>query len=478
MESLQSTARIGRRALIGAASALAAFGRRGRTQAQATRDVRFAFFGTDTEQVAYRRLIAAFHEIHPDIRIETVALGSGDASLAIGRVTGASYQPWLETAFTSDNAPDVFMIAYQRFRSFAVRGVIEPLGPYLSASKLMKAEDFYPTALDAFRYEEFPGDGLGGLPQNSSSLAIYYNLDIFDEFKVPYPEAGWDWPTFASTAARLTVDRDGDGRIGVYGLVADPTISRYAAFIWGAGGDFVDNVDRPSKIILDSMEAQEGLKFLASLGPGGMKVTPSEVESRRMTDLVRFSTGHAAMLIHSRRIVPTLREIPGLRWNVAPLPIGKTPANVLHSDAFCMSAGARDKEATWTFMEFALGPVGQKILAETGRTVPSLRSVAESDSFMKGTSFAAGFGLESATLPANNQSFIDNIAISRRLPTIATLPAVEASFNQAFKHAFYVDADVATASTNFFTASRGILGDRLSVPRFALLETESAETEE
>ena len=45
---------------------------------------------------------------------------------------------------------------------------------------------------------------------------------------------------------------------------------------------------------------------------------------------------------------------------------------------------------------------------------------------------------------------VDNIAISRRLPTIATLPAVEASFNQAFKHAFYVDGNVAAASTAFF----------------------------
>jgi hypothetical protein len=64
------------------------------------------------------------------------------------------------------------------------------------------------------------------------------------------------------------------------------------------------------------------------------------------------------------------------------------------------------------------------------------------------------------------------------LPTITTLQAVEASFNQAFKHAFYVDADVTTAATNFFSASRGILGDHLSVPRYALLESEGAETEE
>ena len=77
-----------------------------------------------------------------------------------------------------------------------------------------------------------------------------------------------------------------------------------------------------------------------------------------------------------------------------------------------------------------------------------------------------------ASVTVNNRAFIDNIAISRKLPSITTLPSVEASFNQAFKRAFFVDADIPTAMTNFFTASRGVLGDRLSVPRYALLDPE------
>jgi multiple sugar transport system substrate-binding protein len=479
MESFLSTARLGRRTLIGAASALAAFGRRTRADARTTRTVRFAFFGTDTEQRAYRRLIDAFEEQHPDIVIEPVGMGSGDPSLATGRATGSPYQPWLETSFTSATPPDVFMLSYQRFRHIAARGVIEPLDAYLSASTTIRAEDYFPVALDAFRFEDEPAHGLGGIPQNASSLAVYYNRDLFEEFKVQLPADDWDWQTFASTAARLTVDHDGDGRIDIYGLAIEPTISRYAAFVWGAGGDFVDDPDHPTRLILDTKEAQAGLGWLASLGPAGMKVTPPEVEARQVSDLVRFCAGHAAMLIHSRRIVPTLREITPLHWDVAPLPIGARPANVLHSDAFCMAAGSQDKEAAWTFIEFAVGPAGQSILAETGRTVPSLRAVAESDAFLKGTSLAGVLGLQQAAVPpANNRAFVDNIAIARRLPSIATLTAVEASFNQAFKHAFYVDADIPTAVTNFFTASRGVLGDRLSVPRYALMEPEAGNATE
>src|SRR5262249_2452046 len=123
MASFISTARLGRRALIGAASALAVFGRRTGSEARITRTVRFAFFGTDSEQQAYRRLIDAFQEKHPDIAIEPIGMGSGDPSLALGRATGSAYQPWLDTSFTSDTPPDVFMLSYQRFRNVAARGV-------------------------------------------------------------------------------------------------------------------------------------------------------------------------------------------------------------------------------------------------------------------------------------------------------------------------------------------------------------------
>jgi multiple sugar transport system substrate-binding protein len=186
-------------------------------------------------------------------------------------------------------------------------------------------------------------------------------------------------------------------------------------------------------------------------------VTPTEAQTRLASDLFRFTAGRAAMLIHTRRIVPTLRQTSGLSWDVAPLPIGTRPANVLHSDAFCLAAGAADKEAAWSLIEFAVGPEGQTILAETGRTVPSLPAVAESDAFLKGTTLARALGLDGLGLPP---------AIARPLPSITSLPSVEASFDQGFKRVFYDGGDVATAAAGVAEASRGLFGDHLSVPRF------------
>jgi multiple sugar transport system substrate-binding protein len=88
------------------------------------------------------------------------------------------------------------------------------------------------------------------------------------------------------------------------------------------------------------------------------------------------------MLLNSRRGLPTYREIKDFDWDVAALPAGKQAATVLHADGYCMAAASKNKPAAWAFAEFANSAEGQTIVAKTGRTVPSLRSVAASPAFL------------------------------------------------------------------------------------------------
>lgn len=488
MAMLLDTTRAGRRAVLTALGALAVLGRGQKARAKSKRVVRFAFFGSAAEHRAYQQLVDAFETAQPDIEVEMAGLDSGDASLRLDALMqhpdrpwllrGGPYQSWLWRELASPTAPDVFVLSYQRFPAYAARGVLEPLGPYLSASAILAGEDFYPAALDAFRSEDVADGGQGAVPLNASSLAVYYNRDLFTKRGVLQPGDGWTWDEFADAADALTLNRDADGRAEIHGLVVEPRLSRSAAFVWGAGGDLIDDPAQPTRLTLETAEAQEGLRWFAGLGPAGRNVTPTAEEARQVNDLVRFVSGRAAMFVHTRRVVPVLREATGLNWDVAPLPTGKTPANVLHSDGLCMLAGARDKEAAWAFIEFAVGPAGQAVLAATGRTVPSLRSVGDSDAFLRGTTLPLQFGGEPLGLaPARGRVFLDNVDISRRVPAIATLPAVEGAFDQAFQRAFYVDADVPAATAEFAAGVHGILGDRLTAPRY-LMRDGMVETEE
>ena len=80
----------------------------------------------------------------------------------------------------------------------AARDALEPLGPYVEDSEVFEEDDFYPEALDAFRW----GGELTCLPQNISSLIVYYNRDLFKRFGVPPPTDGMRWNELVFRAQR------------------------------------------------------------------------------------------------------------------------------------------------------------------------------------------------------------------------------------------------------------------------------------
>ena len=399
----------------------------GSAAAQDPATVSFAFWGAPEEREAYESVVETFEGLHPEIDVEIQYTASqGD------------YQTKIATQFAAGDEPDVFLTNYRNYGQFAARDALQPLQPYVDQSTKLKEEDFYELPLDAFRYG---GEDLTCIPQNASSLAVYYNVDQFNAAGVPLPNDGWTWQEFEDAAVTLTQDTDGDGRTDVHGLAVDPSMIRYVPFILGAGGQIVDDVDNPTTLTLDTPDAMAGIEWFVGLGATGLGVTPLEAEVQSEDDTSRFMNGRAAMLMNSRRSVPTLREIDGFTWDVAPLPVGERAANVLHSDAYCMAASAGDKDAAWAFIEYAAGPDGQQVLSATGRLVPSIKSVAQSNAFLKGTTAGSAIG-EVGLPPANSQVFLDNIEILERVPSISTWPEVEDAFNTAFKRAFYIEIDI------------------------------------
>jgi multiple sugar transport system substrate-binding protein len=159
--------------------------------------------------------------------------------------------------------------------------------------------------------------------------------------------------------------------------------------------------------------------------------------------------------------VPTLREIEQFRWDVVSLPVIDQAATVLHSDAFCVAANTGNVDDVWTFVEFAGGEQGQLLMAETGRTVPSMISVSESPVFLEGipagAQGAAGASPTTAAPlpPANSQVYLSNIQIMHRLPSISTWVEVEDAFDAEFDRSLYIENfDVTTAAAAAIANSR------------------------
>ena len=127
-------------------------------------DVSFMVFGDAAEFTAYESLVNAFMASQSDVTVTLTHIPSqGD------------YRTRLASDFAAGTPPDVSLMNFRRLGAFVAAGQLEPLGPYLDASEAMSPEEFYPVTLEAFTWQE----QLMCIPQNISSLVVYYNRDLF-----------------------------------------------------------------------------------------------------------------------------------------------------------------------------------------------------------------------------------------------------------------------------------------------------------
>lgn len=376
--------------------------------------VSFMVFGEPAELKAYQDLVDAFQKQNTNLTIELIHIPSqGD------------YLKRLTADFAGGAPADVVLINYRRFSGLALKNAFEPLGPYLEKSSQIKYDDFYALPMRAFSLK----DQVVCIPQNISSLVTYYNKGLFDAAGLSYPTTGWTWDDFISAAKALTLDTNNDGSIDQYGAGVEPDFIRVAPFIWQNSGKIsVDNA-----LTLTSPVELEAVQWFVDWQ---MKyhIVPDAVGEKAESSESRFINGRTAMYFNSRRFVPAFREITAFDWDVAPLPAGRSQATILHSDAYCLTAASRHKDAAWTFIEFANSVEGQTIIAKTGRTVPSLIQVAESEAF-----------LDSKAKPEHSRVFIDVIPFLLRLPQQANWADIEEICDEELQRAFYGDAAVLEA---------------------------------
>lgn len=371
-----------------------------------SKPLRVQVSGEPEETKVYGAMVKAFERSDGGFDVELVEVADKDEHLAK-----------LTTSFAGGDAPDVFLVNFREYSQFVVRGAITPYETYLGANDVDLTR-YYPQPLEAFTF----GGKLQCMPQNISSLVVYFNTELFERAGLRRPRPGWSWDDFRDTARALT----GDGR---HGLGIEPSLIRLAPFVWSNGGDIVDDLTAPTSLTLGQPASREALEFIVSLVRED-EVVPSEQDVAAQDLETRFVSGKLGMYLSSRKDTPVLREVQGLQWDVAPLPVAEQPAGILHSDGYCMSAGGDDArlEDAARFIAFATGEQGQTITALGGRTVPALVSVARSGAF-----------LDPTRPPAHPEVFLAGIDSIRRTPVLATWPEIEDVAEEILTRAFYED---------------------------------------
>ncbi len=325
--------------------------------------LRFSTWGSPEEMAILNPLVKEFQQLHPEIKLELMHIPD-------------KYFQKLHTLIAANLSPDVVFVNNIQFPIYASNNAFLPLEKYLSASKVLKASDFYPQTLEGFRLE----GQLQGIPRDASNMVVFYNQELFDRAKVPYPKANWTLQEMIKTAQALTLDANKDGKPEQFGVSFQNHFLFWTPYLWSMGGDFF-SADR-KKALLESPEALAGIQMHADLRHK-YHVAPTAAEAGSSTMSQLFVQGKLAMVINGRWAVPLYRQNLKFKWNIAPFPTGPA-GSVVDADAsgWVISRQSKHPDQAWKLIEFLAARKASEAFTRPGLIIPARKDVAQSAVFL------------------------------------------------------------------------------------------------
>lgn len=308
----------------------------------------------------------AFEALHPNIRIEIENNGP----------SSEDYLAKAQTMMASGVAPDILYPATHYGFAWAVQGQLLDLAPYIARDGLATDEYLF-NILDMYTYN----DMVWALPIDSARMAIFYNVDRFNELGLPEPTEGWTWTDFEGIARRLTRDTNNDGVLDQFAI--RDFSSYWPVMAWSfAGHGLFDDSYRPERTLITSPGVVEGLQFLADLRNVSNAI-PTSANMPNWQDA--FVTGAAAMEMVGHWRIPYFAETLEFNWNMAPLPAGAASVNRVDGSGFAIHRSTQHPEEAWEFVKFLAAPdgLGIRLLNQLQQLTPATLSLVQSEDFMR-----------------------------------------------------------------------------------------------
>ncbi len=342
-------------------------------------------WGDPAELDVWKAIVSDFEAANPNIKVN-VEVSDWD-----------TYWTKLKTLLAANTPPDVFAMDAPLYLDYQSRGVLLNLQPYIDSNPGM-LDGLFPNTLTAYQTP----DGYFGMPRDFQTIVVFYNKDMFDKAGVAYPQPNWTYDDLRATAKALTMDTSGDGKIDQFGYEIDPYDFEpgMSEIIWAYGGDLI-NADH-TKTLIGEPNARTAFQFLHDMMFIDHSIPDPNTSQEYGGDL--FLSGNAAMIAMGHWAVPGYSQA-SFKWDVVPMPAGPAgQATSVNSAGFVVGKDSKNPDAAFAFIKFVLSTAGQTRLAEMGFACPVLRSVAESDAFLK------------QSTPINQQMFIDSLAFAHMKP--------------------------------------------------------------
>jgi multiple sugar transport system substrate-binding protein len=342
--------------------------------------------------------------------------------------------------------PDVFLASRSDLRWLLDNDLTQPVDELLDERGVDFGDKYSRDALQAFSADE----RLQCMPYGVSPMVIYYNTRLVNFTRMakrgldaPNPDStSWTFDQFA--AAAQFASRPARGTKGVHIAATLPGLS---PFVESGGGSVFDDYSDPTSLTLSSDDSRAALDTTLQL-LRNPQVTLDQQQLHQATPLRWFERGKLGMIAGYRSLVPELRLVPDLDFDVMAMPSLGTSATVGDVSGLCLSRHAASTPDAADFMVHELSADSVTRVTRTGYLAPANLEVALSDTF-----------LQPAREPQHSAVFNTAVRNMVQAPLIDSLPAlqdaVEPDLEQLVYGAGVLDLDAITQRID--EASRPIL---------------------
>lgn len=313
-------------------------------------EISFAFPNVDTEM--YQQQLEQFNERYPYI---TVNLRS---------------RRWDRLGGTNPGDADVFINS--QFAMGWLQGELLDLSPFIEEDQSFNTSDFYPGTLDLYVRE----GKTWAIPSGVDIMVMYYNQDLFDQYEVAYPRAGWTWDDFLTTALAL---RDTEAKNFGYA----PSLDLFDAltFIYQHGGQIFDNLQNPTRTTFDDLLTIDALNWYAKLiydynvAPTPEQMQEAFGQSEAASGIYQGKVGMWTGMLSGRGGQNPSNRWP-MRWGMVPLPRDAQATTLTLVEGYFVSSRTQYPDACWKWISF----LSKQMPA---RNAPARRSLAESTEYSR-----------------------------------------------------------------------------------------------
>lgn len=328
----------------------------------------FAVWGNEAEVDAYRDIVAAYNKESEVVDVVVESWPDPDSMLAdirAGEVT-----------------PDLYLLPRDELAETLDADRNRPLLDLLDARGVAFGDEFPRDAITAFSAE----DNLQCMPYAGSPMVVYYNTDLVDFERMaarelptpPEHRESWDLEEFRAAAAFASRPRR-----ETKGVYIEPTLRGLAPFVYAGGGSLFDDDTEPTSLALSDGDSADALRdTLEVLRDPTITLTNRQLRSQSALDY--FKEGKLGMIAGFRDLTPELRQVPGLNFDVMPMPELDDDATIGDLVGVCVAEGPQERvEQSADFLVNLLSDEAVTAMAETGYLMPTKIDVNFSDAFLQ-----------------------------------------------------------------------------------------------